>query len=279
MTAVRLRQMDSEGIAARARIIRRNIIRMIAPRGQGYVAQGLGAADLFATLYFGEAVLDPARPDWEERDRILLSTAHNSAVFLATLAERGFFSPTLLSEYCVDGSPLEINVSERMGPMVEATLGSLGQGPSVGAGMALSAKRKGKDYRVYVILGDGELQEGQVWEAAMTAGSYGLDNLCIIIDMNWMQVEGDTDLVLKMRPIAEKWKAFGWAVQTVDGNDVNSLIAAFDTARTTSGKPSVIIAETMVGKGVDFLEGRKSHNMKLPPEVAERALKSLESVI
>lgn len=276
MTAFRSRQMDSESIAARARVIRKHIIRMIAPRGQGYIAQGLGAADLFATLYFGEAILDPARPDWEDRDRILLSTAHNSAVFLATLTERGFFPPARLSEYCSDGSALEINVSERMGSVVEATLGSLGQGPSVGAGMALSAKRHGKDHRVYVILGDGEMQEGQIWEAAMTAGSYGLDNLCIIIDMNWMQVEGDTDLILKMRPIADKWEAFGWAVQTVDGHDIDALLFAFETARNTRGKPSIIIAETLVGKGVEFLEGQKSHNMKLPPEVAERALQSLE---
>ncbi|MBL3675763.1 transketolase [Paracoccus sp. KCTC 42845] len=249
---------------------------MIAPRGQGYVAQGLGAADIFATLYFDELRLDPSRPDWEERDRCILSTAHNSAVFLATLAERGFFPTSRLAEYTTDGSALEINVSERMGPVVEATCGSLGQGLSVAVGMALSARRKDQDHRIYVILGDGELQEGQVWEAAMAAGSYGLSNICLIIDLNWMQVEGDTDLILKMRPIAEKWDAFGWNVEFADGNDIDQLRAALDRSRSVTNKPSVIIAETLVGKGIEFLEGKKSHNMKLPPELAARALEALE---
>ncbi|GHG37032.1 transketolase [Paracoccus aerius] len=271
-----LGQTSTAELAERARRIRQSVIQMIAPRGQGYVAQGLGAADIFATLYFDELRLDPSRPDWEERDRCILSTAHNSAVFLATLAERGFFPTSRLAEYTTDGSALEINVSERMGPVVEATCGSLGQGLSVAVGMALSARRKDQDHRIYVILGDGELQEGQVWEAAMAAGSYGLSNICLIIDLNWMQVEGDTDLILKMRPIAEKWDAFGWNVEFADGNDIDQLRAALDRSRSVTNKPSVIIAETLVGKGIEFLEGKKSHNMKLPPELAARALEALE---
>jgi len=270
-------QMSTAELAERARRIRQSIIRMIAPRGQGYVAQGLGAADIFASLYFDELRLDPSRPDWANRDRCILSTAHNSGVFLATLAERGFFPASRLAEYTNDGSELEINVSERMGPVVEATCGSLGQGLSVAVGMALSARRKAQDHRIYVILGDGELQEGQVWEAAMAAGSYGLSNICLIIDMNWMQVEGDTDLILKMRPIAEKWQAFGWNVESADGNDIDQLRSALENSRNVADKPSVIIAETLVGKGVEFLEGKKSHNMKLPPELAARALEALET--
>lgn len=272
------RQMGPEEIARKAAIIRRHVIRMIAPRGQGYVAQGLGAADLFATLYFGEMTLEPSDPTWAGRDRFYLSTAHNSAVFHATLAERGLIPPAALEEYCRDGSTLEINVSERLGPAVEATLGSLGQGPSVAVGAALAAKRRGEDYRCYVMLGDGEMQEGQVWEAAMAAASFRLDSLCVIIDMNWMQVEGHTDKVHAMAPVADKWRAFGWAAEEVDGHDIAAVLDALDRARAIKGQPSVIIAETLVGKGAPCLEGIRSHNMRLPQDVAAKALAELEGV-
>lgn len=270
------RQMGPEEIAGKAAVIRRHVIRMIAPRGQGYVAQGLGAADLFAALYFGEMTLEPSDPAWAGRDRFYLSTAHNSAVFHATLAERGLIPLSALEDYCRDGSTLEINVSERLGPAVEATLGSLGQGPSVAVGAALAAKRRGEDYRCYVMLGDGEMQEGQVWEAAMAAASFRLDNLCVVIDMNWMQVEGHTDRVHAMAPVADKWRAFGWAADEVDGHDIAAVLDALDRARATKGRPSVIIAETLVGKGAPSLEGIRSHNMRLPPDVAAKALAELE---
>ena len=262
-------------LADHARLIRQDVIRMIAPIGQGYVQQGLGAAELFATLYFAELRLDANDATWPERDRCILSTAHNSAVFHATLAARGLIARERLGEYCRDGSPLEINVSERLGPLVEATCGSLGQGLSVGLGMALSGKRRGRDYRVYVILGDGEMQEGQVWEAALAAGSMGADNLCVILDLNRMQVEGDTDHVLKMAPIADKWRAFGFHTCECDGNDVAALLGAFESARQTPGKPAILIAHTIPGKGVSALEGKLAHHMKLPPELAAAALREL----
>mgnify|MGYP000225758758 CR=1 FL=1 len=267
--------VDVERLAEHALAIRRDVIRMIAPWGVGYVQQGLGAAELFTALYFAELRLDPDDPRHPERDRCILSTAHNSAVFHATLAARGLIPHERLREYCQDGSPLEINVSERLGPLVEATCGSLGQGLSVGLGMALAGKRRGAGYRVYVILGDGELQEGQVWEAALAAGSYGTDNLCVVLDLNRMQVEGDTDSVLKMAPIADKWRAFGFHTCECDGNDLRALLDAFAAAKKTAGPPTVILARTLPGKGVSALEGRLAHHMKLPPEVAAAALREL----
>ncbi|TJV46133.1 MAG: transketolase [Mesorhizobium sp.] len=255
--------------------IRRHVVRLVARNGQGYVQQGLGAAEIFTHLWFAEAELDPSDPSWACRDRIFLSTAHNSALFHATLAERGLIPMEKLQTYTKDGSQLEINVSERLGRLVEATCGSLGQGLSVAAGSALSARRRGQNYRCYVILGDGELQEGQVWEATMFAASNKLGNLHMIIDYNDMQVDGSTRNVITMEPIAEKFAAFGWAVSRVDGHDFKQLADAFDDARDRPDQPTVIIADTIVGKGVSFLEGKKSHNMVFPQEVAELALSEL----
>lgn len=258
-----------------ARELRCQVIRMVAPTGQGYVQQGLGAADLFTALYFAQMRLDPQDPSWIARDRFLLSTAHNTAIFYATLAARGLIDASLLSTYCHDGSVLEINACERVGPMVEATCGSLGQGLSVGVGMALAACRHGRDSRIYVVLGDGELQEGQVWEAAMAAGTHRLGNLCVVIDYNAMQVEGHVDQVARMEPVDAKWRAFNWRVETIDGNDMNAILMALDRARETRDQPSCIIARTLAGKGVPSLEGVLGHTMKLPPEMAERVLAEL----
>jgi transketolase len=262
-------------LARTANAIRRLVVQMIAKDGKGYLQQGLGAADIFTVLFFHELRLDPANPTWPERDRFLLSTAHNSALFHATLAARGLLDPEQLETYTCDGSPLEINVSERLAPLVEATCGSLGQCLSVAVGMAESAKRRQLSFRTYVVLGDGELQEGQTWEAAMYAGAHQLRNLCLVIDRNDMQVEGRTTQVLAMEPLADKWRAFGWHVSEVDGHDVDALVQAFADTRTTANRPSVIIAQTLVGKGVPFLEGQPSHNIVLPAESARKALAAL----
>lgn len=270
--AARIR--DAAELARIARSLRRDVINLVAPTGQGYVQQGLGAADLFAVLYFAEMRLDPRDPDWNDRDRFLLSTAHNTAIFYATLAARGLVEPAALRDYCKDGSPFEINASERAGTPVEATLGSLGQGLSVGIGMALSARRRGSPSRIYVVLGDGELQEGQLWEAALFAGSADLSNLCLIVDDNRMQVEGHIDKVVSVAPIAEKFSAFGWAAEEVDGHDIAALLAALDRARGRA-KPTCLVAETLAGKGVPSLEGILAHNLKLPQDVVETALSAL----
>ncbi|MFT4160359.1 transketolase [Shinella sp.] len=267
---------DIDTLEAIARELRRQVVRLVASTGQGYVQQGLGAADLFAALYFVEMRLDPENPDWDERDRFVLSTAHNTAIFYATLAARGLIHPAMLTDYCRDGSPLEINASERLGTVVEATCGSLGQGLSVAAGMAAAARRRGSDRRIYVMLGDGEMQEGQVWEAAMAVAGWRLSNLCLIIDDNRMQADGDIETVMPMGYAADKWKAFGWRVEEIDGNDMRAILDALDTARQESGKPTCILARTLVGKGAPSLEGIFGHNMKLPADVAARALAELE---
>src|ERR1700722_3119184 len=182
-------------VAARAADIRKQIIAVIAGVGEGYLLQGLGAADILAALYFSELRLDPGRPGDPNQDRCLLCTAHNSVALYSTLALRGFFPVADLDHYCEDGSPLEMISSERVAG-VEGTFGSLGQGLSVAVGMALSNRRRGKDWRVYPVLGDGEMQEGQTGEAAMAAAAYRVDNLCLVIDLNGMQVEGAISSVL-----------------------------------------------------------------------------------
>lgn len=266
---------DLEGAARR---IRRRVVRMVGQLGIGYLQQGLGAADLFAALYAGELRVDEADADWPDRDRFLLSTAHNTAVFYAAMAERGLIPETALDDYTRDGSPFEVNASERVGTLVEATCGSLGQGLSVGVGMALSLRRQGRSSRVYVVLGDGELQEGQVWEAAMSAAGFALGNLCLIIDRNFMQVEGHTDQVMPMEPVAEKWMAFGWRTVTIDGNDIAAIVGALDDARAVNDRPTCIIADTVPGKGAPDFEGRLSHMTALSREQADAALLALEDI-
>jgi transketolase len=263
-------------LEAKAHTLRQHVVRMIRKTRLGYLMQGLGAADIFAAIYFGELRLREDDPDWPGRDRCLLSTAHNTAIFYATLSERGLLPAGALESYTDDGSAFEINASERIGTVIEATCGSLGQGLSVAVGMALSARRRGLDTRIYVILGDGELQEGQVWEAALSAGGFKLDNLCMIIDRNFMQVEGHTDQVVTMDPISDKFEAFGWKATEVDGNDMTALSASFAQARATKGKPSLIVANTLTGAGVPFLEGNLSHLAFLSEEDAVRALEILE---
>lgn len=260
---------ELEKIATRLRL---HVLEMVAPTGQGYVQQGLGAADIFTALYFAEARQRPGDPDWPDRDRIFLTTAHNTAIFYATLAERGYFDVARLKTYVQDGSPLEINASERMGRIVEATCGSLGQGLSVAVGTAMAARRQGRPSRCYVVVGDGEMQEGQVWEALMFAGAQGLDNLCVILDFNDMQCEGAMDKVMSLRPVCAKLEAFGFATHDIDGNDIGALLNAFDAVHATRGKPGFINANTLVGKGVSALEGLMAHQLRFPPALAERAI-------
>jgi len=259
----------------KALALRVQVVRMVAALGMGYLQQGLGAAELFTALYFSELRLREDDPDWPERDRMILSTAHNTAVFYAVMAARGLIPHAALADYTRDGSPLEVNASERMGSLVEATCGSLGQGLSVAVGMALSLRRRGRPSRVYVVLGDGELQEGQVWEAAMSAAGHRLANLTLIIDRNFMQVEGHTDKVVMMEPLADKWRAFGWRVIEIDGNVMAEVVDALAAAREHDAGPTCILARTLPGKGVPLLENRLSHVARITPEEAEAALQVL----
>ncbi|MEK9799355.1 MAG: transketolase [Alphaproteobacteria bacterium] len=259
-------------LQAMAKTIRMDVIRMVARHGQGYIQQGLGAADLFTHLYFQELRFDSNNPNWQDRDRFILSTAHNTAVFYSTLARAGLIDLEMLEDYCLDGSALEINASERLAPLVECTCGSLGQGLSVAAGLAMGAKLQKRNSNIYLMLGDGELEEGQVWEAAIFAATHKLSNLIMIIDLNYMQVEGDARDVAAIDPVDSKLENFGWQTMVIDGHDFDAIFASFEAAKAETERPSCIIAQTIPGKGVPFLEGQKSHNMVLPPQVAVDAL-------
>ena len=267
---------DVAHVRGKADQIRRHTLRTVGRVGEGYLLQALGAADIFAALWFAELRLDPADPELPERDRCLLCTAHNSVGLYSVLAERGYFPVEQLASYGQDGSALEIISAEGV-PGVEGTFGSLGQGLSVAVGIALSARLRERDARTYAILGDGEMQEGQTWEAAMAAAAYELDNLCLVIDLNGMQVEGAIDDVLPIGDVAAKWAAFGWAVQEVDGHDVGALLGALDAARATRGRPSAIVAATTPGHPISFLGGRMDHYAKLSAEQLGAALAELDS--
>lgn len=263
-------------VGERARAIRREVLRTIGRVGEGYLLQGLGAAEIFASLYFSELRLDPAFPANPDRDRCLLCAAHNSVALYATLAMRGYFPIEDLERYGADDSDLEIIASEAV-PGVEGTFGSLGQGLSVAVGVALSGRLQGRRSRAYAILGDGEMQEGQTWEAAMAAAAYRLDNLCVVLDLNGMQVEGAIDDVLPIGAVRSKWEGFGWAVLEVDGNDAEQLLGALRGARRTTGRPSMIVAKTRPGFPIVELTDRLDHRAALSPEQAERALAELEA--
>lgn len=261
-------------VALEAGRLRELILRTVARTGEGYLLQGLGAADLFAALFFSELRVDPSNPEHPLRDRFVLSTAHNSVALYAALAQRGILAKGSLSDYGADGSPLEIIGSERV-PGVEGTFGSLGQGLSVAIGMGLAARLHCQEWRTYVVLGDGEMQEGQIWEAAMAAAAHGMDNLCLIVDSNGMQVEGSIEDVLPMGDVVAKWKSFGWAVSDVDGHDAAALLAALSTARRTRGRPAAIVARTEPGHPISFLRGQLKHYATLSEEKAARAIAEL----
>jgi transketolase len=265
---------DAATVARWARLLRIRMIEVVGRVGEGYLQQGLGAAEIFAAVYLATVRTDPADPQHPGRDRFLLSTAHNSVAMYAALAERGVLPAAELERYGQDGSALEIISSERV-PGVEATFGSLGQAISVGTGLALSARLRRQSWRVYVVLGDGEMQEGQTWEAAMAASAHRLDNLTVVLDLNQMQVGGATSEVLEMGDATAKWRAFGWHVAEVDGNDPAQLLAALSAARATTGRPQLIVARTEPGHPISFLRGRREHYAKLSPEETSRALAEL----
>lgn len=237
--------------------------------------------ELLTALYFGGVLRHkPEEPHWPDRDRFILSKGHGCPGLYAVLAERGYFPVNWLDDLRVIGSPLEGHPNMTRLAGIEASTGSLGQGLSIGIGHALAARLDGRDYRVYVMLGDGESQEGQVWEAAMTAGKYGLDNLTAILDFNRYQQNGAVaDIQPGLMPIAPKWEAFGWHVIEIDGHDLDQVFRAYEEARSVEGKPQIIIARTEKGKGVRIIEeetgGNKKHGVPLTEEEAEVALAEL----
>ena len=230
----------------------------------GHPGGSLSAADMFTYLYFKEMNVDPKEPKNENRDRFVLSKGHTAPGLYATLANRGFFPVEDLPTLRHIDSYLQGHPNMNTVPGVDMSTGSLGQGISVAAGMALGAKHQGKSYRVYTLLGDGEIQEGQVWEACMLAAHYKLDNLCVIVDNNGLQIDGPVDKVMSPYPIDEKLKAFGFHVEVIDGHDYNQIEAALNTAKTVKGQPTAILMKTTKGKGVSFMEGQASWHGKAP---------------
>lgn len=264
-----------EEIAARMRI---DIVEMLAAAGSGHPGGSLSAIDMVTALYFHVLRHDPKNPGWAERDRFVLSKGHAVPAVYAVMAEAGYLSREELPTLRQLGSRLQGHpvASFVQAPGVEANTGSLGQGLSVAQGMALAARLEGASWRTYCMLGDGEMQEGQVWEALMSAPMFGLDNLTAILDYNKGQIDGPTNEVMNLEPIADKLAAFGWNVLHVDGHDVGAFLQAIEQAKATRGKPTFIIADTVKGKGVSFMEGRiEWHGAAPNAEQTKQALAEL----
>lgn len=259
LTATQVAELES-----RAKSIRRNIISMVTEAKSGHPGGSLSSADILATLYFAEMKVDPNKLHDADRDRFVLSKGHAAPVLYATLAERGFFPhEELLTLRKVD-SRLQGHPDMKNIPGVDMTTGSLGQGISAATGMALAGKIDGKDYRVFALLGDGESEEGQVWEAAMFAAHYKLDNLTAFVDFNGLQIDGPVKEVMSPLPLPEKWQAFGWNVIEIDGHDYQAIYSAIQTAKTVKQQPTVIIAHTVKGKGVCKMENVVDWHGKAP---------------
>lgn len=250
-------EADLAALERRATNLRRHMLTMARGQGQGYIGQGLGIADALAALYFHELRYDPQHLDWRDRDRFLLSTGHYSIALWAVLAEVGIIPLEELATYGADDSRLEMSTLDTT-PGVELIGGSLGHGLGQGVGQALGLRVDGSDARVFVELSDGEMQEGSTWEAAMSAGHFGLDGLVALIDCNGIQADGP--VVLDMEPVADKWRAFGWETREIDGNDMAAVLEALAASRERNGRPKAIVLRTLPGKGVRRIEqSEKSH--------------------
>jgi transketolase len=244
--------------------IRRNALDMGEVQGQGYIGQALGVADILAVVYTDQLRFRPEDPHWPDRDRLLLSIGHYAIALYAALAEAGTIPLAELETYGSDDSRLPMSGMASYTPGMEISGGSLGHGLGVATGMALGLRHLRNPARVFNLLSDGELDEGSTWEAAMSCAHHGLDNVTAVVDVNALQADGPTAGVLRTEPLVDKWQAFGWHTQRVDGNDVAALVAAFDEARAHRGSPSVVICDTRIGRGVPLLETReKAHFMRV----------------
>lgn len=246
------------------RQLRRDILEMTHAAGSGHPGGSLSAVEIVATLYFDVMRIWPDRPDDPNRDRFILSKGHAAPVLYAALARRGYFDPAILPTLRQLGSPLQGHPHMSSLPGLDCSSGSLGQGLSIANGLALAARRQGRPYRTYCLLGDGEVQEGQIWEAAMTAAHFKLDNVCAIVDNNGVQLDGTTADIMGVEPLGDKFRSFGWHVLVIDGHDLAALELAFRIAGTTHGRPTAIIAQTVKGKGVSFMEGQCGWHGKAP---------------
>ena len=267
---------DISFLKEKAKEIRKSIVSMITEAKSGHPGGSLSATDILTALYFSEMNIDPANPKMEGRDRFVLSKGHAAPAIYATLAEKGYFSKDELMTLRKFGSRLQGHPDMKKLPGIEISTGSLGQGLSVANGMALNAKMFNENYRTYVILGDGEIQEGQIWEAAMTAAHYKLNNLCAFLDNNNLQIDGNVSEIMGVEPLDKKWEAFGWNVIKIDGHDFEQILSALDKARECKDKPTMVIAKTIKGKGVSFMENVCGfHGVAPTLEELERALAEL----
>ncbi|HDZ2428475.1 TPA: transketolase [Klebsiella pneumoniae] len=256
-----MKMTESQKVAAAAWRIRRYALQMGEVQGQGYIGQALGYADVLATAFSHAMTYRPEDPEWEGRDRFLLSHGHYAIAYYAALLEAGIIPEAELETYGSDDSRLPMSGMATYTPGMEMSGGSLGQGLSIAVGMALGLRQKQSKAWVYNSMSDGELDEGSTWEAAMSAAHYGLSNLINLVDVNKQQADGDSRKILGFEPLQDKWAAFGWYVQRVDGNDLPAVMAAFDNAKSYSGnQPRVILCDTLMGKGVPFLETRDKNN-------------------
>jgi transketolase len=260
-----------------AKKIRKDIITSLSLAGSGHLGGSLGLADVFTALYFSELNHKPNKPDWDKRDRLILSIGHVAPVQYAALANAGYFPVNELNTLRKLGSRLQGHPGKEHGlPGIEISSGSLGQGLSVAVGLALSAKTDNRKHYIFSIHGDGELQEGSIWEAAMSASHYNLNNLIAIVDRNMVQIDGKTEDVMKLEPLNEKWKSFGWNVIECNGNDIQDFIQALKQAKKSKSAPNVIIAKTLMGKGVKSIEGDYRWHGKVPDfNLAQQFIKEI----
>ena len=249
-----------------ARELRVQSLRMIARRGQGHPGGTLSIAEIMSCLYFHQMRIDPARPAWEERDRFILSKGHANAILYVALAKKGYFPEPELETWGHLGGRLQGHPDRLKTPGVDMSAGCLGHGISIGAGLCLAARLKGLDYRTYVIVGDGECQAGVIWEGVMLAAKYRLANLTVIVDYNEVQLDGTVQEVMPIHPFREKWDSFEWATAEIDGHDVKAVLDSLDAAAAAKDRPTVIIARTVKGKGVSFMEGKAEWHGKAPTE-------------
>ncbi len=268
--------MSVEELEKMAVAVRCDIIDMICTAAAGHPGGSLSATDVVTALYFRVMRIDPKNPDWPDRDRFILSKGHACPVWYAALAERGYFDKSHLKTLRQMGSILQGHPDMNKTPGIDMTAGSLGHGLSAGLGMALSAKLQQKDYHVFVVIGDGESQEGSIWEAAMAAPRFKLDNLTAILDYNHLQNDYSVDDIMPIDPVADKWQAFGWNVIDIDGHDMAQVVQALEEAKSHQGAPTIIVANTVKGKGVSYMENVCEWHGKAPcQDEADQALEEL----
>lgn len=259
----------------KARCLRHDMVKMMIDTKSGHPGGALSCADIVSVLYFNEMNLDPKNPKWEDRDRFIISKGHSVPIVYVALAHLGYFPTETLKTLRTLGSPLQGHPDMLKTPGIDMSSGTLGQGLSAGIGMAITSKLDKKDWRVFVVIGDGEIQEGQIWEAAMLAGSRKLDNLIVFLDRNHLQFDNFVEEIVQIDPLAKKWEAFGWHVQQIDGNEIEEILLSIEKAKKIKNMPKIIIANTIKGKGISFMENKIEWHSIHNQDMLENALEEL----